>query len=143
MSEFVGWGRPFENEKSGKLGSIMNSLLVAQAPASVIRTSRTNPAAVLRSFIAGASSWAWKKQRSALVVGAELCLAAVAYGSAVFAFAETRGAGWASQVLGATLGVMIFFRLGGLLSVRLYRRSLRHASVPDFISIAKAVGASS
>jgi FlaA1/EpsC-like NDP-sugar epimerase len=122
---------------------MMNSLLVAQVPASAIRTSRTIPAAALRSFVVGASSWAWRTQRSALVLGAELCLAAVAYGLAVFTFAETRGAGWAGQVLWATLGVMIIFRLGGLVSVRLYRRSLRHASVPDFISIVKAVAASS
>jgi FlaA1/EpsC-like NDP-sugar epimerase len=121
----------------------MNSFLVAQAPASAIRTLRTNPAAALQIFVARICSWAWRSQRSALVLGAELFLAAAAYGLAVFAFAETQAAGWASQVLWATLGVMIFFRLGGLASVRLYRRSLRHASVPDFISIVKAVAASS
>ena len=70
-------------------------------------------------------------------------LAAVSYILAVFAFAETRGAGWPEQVLWATLGVMMVFRLGGLASVGLYRRSLRHASVPDFISILQAVVASS
>ena len=68
-----------------------------------------------------------------------MLLAAVSYILAVFAFAETRGAGWAGQVLWATLGVMMVFRLGGLASVGLYRRSLRHASVPDFISILQAV----
>ena len=70
-------------------------------------------------------------------------LAAVSYILAVFAFAETRGTGWPGQVLWATLGVMMVFRLGGLASVGLYRRSLRHASVPDFISILQAVVASS
>jgi FlaA1/EpsC-like NDP-sugar epimerase len=121
----------------------MISISVAQAPARTIETSRTNSTAALRSFAAGASSWAWRTHRTALVLGAELLLAAVAYGLAVFAFAEMREAGWAGQVLWATVGVVIFFRLGGLVSVRLYRRSLRHASVPDFISIVKAIGASS
>jgi len=78
-----------------------------------------------------------------MVLGAELFLAAVSYALAVLALAETRGTGWPGRVLWATLGVMIAFRLGGLASVRLYRRSLRHASVPDFVSILKAVTASS
>lgn len=140
---FFGRIGAFEQNKLGILGSLMNSISVAQAPARSIETSRTSAAAALRSFAAGASGWAWRTQRSTLVLGAELLLAAVAYGLAVFAFAETREAGWAGQVLWATLGVVIFFRLGGLVSVRLYRRSLRHASVPDFISIVKAIGASS
>ena len=140
---FFGRIGAFEQNKLGILGSLMNSISVAQAPARSIETSRTSAAAALRSFAAGASGWAWRTQRSALVLGAELLLAAVAYGLAVFTFAETREAGWAGQVLWATLGVVIFFRLGGLVSVRLYTRSLRHASVPDFISIVKAIGASS
>jgi FlaA1/EpsC-like NDP-sugar epimerase len=140
---FVGRIGSFKNEKLGTLRSLMNSLLVAEAPASAVRTLRTSFGAALRLFVARASGWAWRTQRSVLVLGAELFLAAVAYGMAVFAFAETRGIGWAGQVLWATLNVMIFFRLVALVSVRLYKRSLRHASVPDFISIVKAVGASS
>jgi FlaA1/EpsC-like NDP-sugar epimerase len=121
----------------------MNSLLVTPARARTNWTLRANPATTARLALAGAWGWAWRTQRTVLVLGAELLLAAVSYCLAVFGFAEARGAGWTGQVLWATLGVMISFRLGGLLSVGLYRRSLRHASVPDFISIVKAVTASS
>jgi FlaA1/EpsC-like NDP-sugar epimerase len=121
----------------------MNSLLVAQAPARTNWTLRASPFVTLRFAIARAWNWTWAAHRSALVLGTELFLAAVSYAAAVFAFAEMRGPAWPSNVLRTTLGVMMLFRLGGLASVRLYSRSLRHASVPDFISILKAVGASS
>ncbi|MGD0425867.1 MAG: nucleoside-diphosphate sugar epimerase/dehydratase [Candidatus Acidiferrales bacterium] len=121
----------------------MNSLLVAQAPARTSWTLQANPAASAQFTVARVAGWAWRKHRSALVLGAELFLAAVSYSLAVFAVAETRGVGWPGRALWATLGVMIVFRLGGLVSVQLYRRSLQHASVPDFISIVKAVATSS
>jgi FlaA1/EpsC-like NDP-sugar epimerase len=121
----------------------MNSLLIAPARTKTNWTLRTNPAATVRFALARACGWAWRTQRTALVLSAELFLTATSYCLAVFVFAETRGAGWPGQVLWATLGVMILFRLGGLASVGLYRRSLRDASVPDFISIVKAVTASS
>src|SRR5579863_1701216 len=121
----------------------MNSLLVAQAVERTGWKSGANPAAALQFAFARGCNWAWRTHRSAMVLGAELFLAAVSYALAVLALAETRGTGWPGRVLWATLGVMIAFRLGGLASVRLYRRSLRHASVPDFVSILKAVTASS
>src|SRR5271163_1679911 len=99
----------------------MNSLLVAQAsaPARTGWTLRANPAATLRAAGAHACGWAWRTQRTALVLGAELSLAAGSYILAVFAFAETRGEGWPGRVLWATLGVMMVLRLGGLVSVGL------------------------
>src|SRR5271156_468759 len=121
----------------------MNSIVAAQAQARTIWTLRGDPAASPQFGFARACHWAWRRHRSAIVLGAELFLAAVSYVLAVFALAETRGPGWAGRVLWTTLGLVLMLRLGGLVSVRLYRRSLRYASVPDFISILKAVGGSS
>jgi FlaA1/EpsC-like NDP-sugar epimerase len=89
-------------------------------------------------------TWHWiqRKQKSALILVAELLLAALSYVLAVLALAESRGPFWAGDVLRATLELMIVFRLAALASVRLYQRSLRYASLPDLISIAKAVCAS-
>jgi FlaA1/EpsC-like NDP-sugar epimerase len=133
----------FEDHKTGLLGSLMNSLLVRQAAERTNWKWGANPAATLQFAFARACNWAWRTHRSAMVLGAELLLAAVSYALALFALAETRGVGWSGRILWTSLGAMLVFRLGGLLSVRLYRRSLRHASVPDFISILKAVSASS
>jgi FlaA1/EpsC-like NDP-sugar epimerase len=89
--------------------------------------------------------WKWPARlaRVSLVVVAELALAAISYTLAVCLLAEARGAVWATGVLGQTLGLLVLFRLAALVSVRLYRRSLRHASVADLLAIAKAASASS
>ncbi len=120
---------------------MMNSFSVAQTRTNW--TLRADPTASVRMALARACKWGWRKYRSALVLGAELLLAAISYALAVTVFAETRGTGWVGRVFWTTLGVIVLCRLGGIASVRLYRRSLRHASVPDFISIVKAVAASS
>ena len=86
-------------------------------------------------------SWAWRAHRSAIVIAAELFLAAASYTFATFAWSETRSAFWATQVLSSTLALMVICRFTGLWSVRLYDRSLRSASVPDFISIINAASA--
>jgi FlaA1/EpsC-like NDP-sugar epimerase len=85
----------------------------------------------------------WQTQRSALILAADVALAVISYALAVFSLADSHGRGWPGEVFRTTLGLLIFFRLAGLISVRLYRRSLRHASILDLISIAKAVGFSS
>src|SRR5271168_4723920 len=121
----------------------MNSLLIAQTAERTSWKLGANPAAALQLALARGCNWAWRTHQSAIVLGAELFLAAASYALAVFALAETRGAGWPGRVLWASLGVIMMFRVGGLVSVQLYRRSLRCASVPDFISILKAVTVSS
>src|ERR1700685_1511797 len=81
--------------------------------------------------------------RSVLVLLGEIGLAVASYALAVFILAEGGGAAWAIAVLRATLGILVLFRLAALASVRLYRRSLRYASLLDLISIAKTVSCSS
>jgi FlaA1/EpsC-like NDP-sugar epimerase len=78
----------------------------------------------------------------ALLLGAELALAAISYSLALVALAETRGLRWVGGVLWATLGLLILCRFAALASIRLYRRSLRYASVAEFLSIIKTVSIS-
>jgi FlaA1/EpsC-like NDP-sugar epimerase len=80
-----------------------------------------------------------KLKRFILILGAQLALAAFSYSSAVLLLAESRGTIWALEVLRHTLGIAICCRLGGSLSLGLYRRSLRHASLPDLLAVAQAV----
>jgi FlaA1/EpsC-like NDP-sugar epimerase len=77
------------------------------------------------------------------VLIAEIALAAVSYALAVSILAGAGGAPWTVAVLRSTLGILALFRLAALASVRLYRRSLRYASLLDLISIAKVVSYSS
>ncbi len=78
-------------------------------------------------------------KRSALVLCAHLVLAALSYSSAVFLSAQMRGPLWAMEVLRYTLAFAVFSRLAASFSLRLYRRSFRHSSLPDALAIAKAV----
>jgi FlaA1/EpsC-like NDP-sugar epimerase len=121
----------------------MNTFLVAEPPVEKLWDLRTAPASFLHATFARAADAVWSAHRSLLVLGAELFLAAVSYTFAVFAFAEARGNGWPRQVLLTTLGLILVARLAALVSTRLYGRSLRHAGIPDLISIAKAVSLSS
>ena len=95
-------------------------------------------AALLRSW-----QWAAGARKFLLVLVSEIVLAVASYVLAVSAMGETRQPAWTVNVLAATLGLLIVFRFGALASVRLYRRSLRYASIPDLVSIAKAVTGSS
>lgn len=74
---------------------------------------------------------------------AEIGLAAASYSLAVSLLAGAGGAPWTTGVLRSTLGILLLFRLAALASVRLYRRSLRYASLLDLISIAKVASCSS
>lgn len=100
-------------------------------------------ASSLSSTLGRAAGSVWSALRSLLVVGAELFLATVSYTFSVYAFAEGRPPGWPRQAILTTFGVVLAVRLAALLSSRLYSRSLRHAGIPDLISIGKAVAASS
>lgn len=88
-------------------------------------------------------SWAAGAQKFLLVFVSEILLAVSSYVLAVSAMGETRSPAWTVNALAGTLGLLVAFRFGALASVRLYRRSLRYASIPDLISIAKAVTGSS
>ena len=81
--------------------------------------------------------------RAGLVLMAEIGLAAVSYSLAVSLLAGAGGLSWTIEVLRSTLGILILFRLAALASVRLYRRSLRYASLLDLISISKVAAFSS
>ena len=82
-----------------------------------------------------AVDWIWRRNRSFIVLAAELGSAAGLFALAVFALSETRGELWPRQVFSATLGLLLICRFAGLWSVRLYSRTLCSASIPDFISI--------
>ena len=84
-----------------------------------------------------------ERARTPLVLGAEILLGALSYALAVWTVGENRGASWTANVLVATLGIVVLARLAASLSVELYRRSLRYASLADLISIIKVVTASS
>jgi FlaA1/EpsC-like NDP-sugar epimerase len=107
----------------------MNTFTVTNSYASKI--------AFWRSRFPGTPSTAWKKSQSLIVLTADVVLACISYAVAVSAFAESRGNTWLNQVMWTTLGPVITFRLAALLSVRLHRRSFRHAGVPELIAIAK------
>lgn len=83
--------------------------------------------------------WASAARRFLLVLLTEIFLAAVSYIVAVWALADARESGWFLQVVFSTIPLLLLCRFAGLASVRLYRRSLLYASIPDLISIAKAV----
>ena len=101
-----------------------------------------NKFSLTRAIQAGASAalkWASAARRFLLVLVSEILLAAASYVLAVLALADTRESGWALRVISATIVLLLLCRFAGLASVRLYRRSLLYASIPDLISIAKAV----
>jgi len=77
----------------------------------------------------------WHVHRSVLVLAAEVLLAATSYAFAVSAFSDGHGEIWVGEVLSSTLALLLICRLAGLWSARLYARSLRSASIPDFLSI--------
>jgi hypothetical protein len=134
---FYGTGQ-FQNTKKLKWGSLMHSLSVGQVTRNIFPVWQRE-----RASTHLIKKWAPRSARISLVVAAELALAALSYALAVHVQAEARGAAWSNDVIRKTLGLLILFRLGALISVRLYRRSLRYASVPDLLAIAKAVTISS
>ena len=79
----------------------------------------------------------------ALVLVAEVSLAALSYGLVLLLFGQQRGIHAAIEIYALTAVFAIAFRLAATMSAQLYRRSLRYASALDVISIAKAVSMSS
>jgi FlaA1/EpsC-like NDP-sugar epimerase len=89
------------------------------------------------AWVAKAAAKAGSAHRSLLILGCESMLAAVSYAFAVYLLSDTQEAGWAFKTLRATLAFLILFRVAGLVSVGLHRRSLRYACIPDLLSIGK------
>jgi FlaA1/EpsC-like NDP-sugar epimerase len=89
--------------------------------------------------------WKWdlKRRRPAVVLVAEIFLAACSYALALCLLADGRSGSWVWNVLRATLPWLIAARLLASLIARLYRRSLHYASMLDLISVTKAISASS
>src|ERR1700722_5603193 len=112
-----------------KWGSLMSSASIEQASREQFWPAQGGVATLSRGI-----DWIWRNHRSAIVLTAEVFLAAAA-----FSFATVILSGSPSDLLTvrllAGLGLLLIFRLVGLTSVRLYSRSLRSASIPDLISI--------
>lgn len=89
--------------------------------------------------------WNWIRPavRSGAVMAAETVIAAFTYCTAIFVLAEARAPSWPLIVIKSTLAILILIRAGVLVSMGLYRRSLRYAGIADVISIAKAATLSS
>ena len=79
----------------------------------------------------------WSAHRSLLVLGSQSILAVASYSFAVYVLSDTQETGWSFKTLRATLAFLILFRVAGLATVGLYRRSMRYACIPDLISIGK------
>ena len=80
---------------------------------------------------------AWCAHRSWMVLFVEIALAATSYCLAICILSETHERGWASDILLSTLGFLILVRSVGLVMSGLRHRSLKHACIPDLISISK------
>ena len=85
----------------------------------------------------------WRARRPAVVLLAEVLLAAFSYVLAVCLLADARRTEWIKDVSRLTLPCVIVFRLSASLLVKLYRRSLHYASMLDLVSMTKAISASS
>lgn len=85
----------------------------------------------------------WGAYRSALVIAAEITLAAASYVIAVFVASENHPAGWSKQIVIGSIVFLLVARGAVLLGAGLYRRSLRHSSISDVLSIVKIVALSS
>ncbi len=96
-----------------------------------------------RASVSRGIDWTWRNYRSAIVLAAELLLAAGAFTTATVVLADSRPDLLTWRFLAAGLGLLLASRAAGLASVRLYRRSLRSASIPDLISIVGVATATS
>lgn len=87
--------------------------------------------------------WFAQLHRRAVVLFSELSLAVISYTLSVTILQEEKDPRWAFGILVKTVVWVVAFRFLGLLALGLYRRSLRHASIPDLISICETVSLSS
>jgi FlaA1/EpsC-like NDP-sugar epimerase len=80
-----------------------------------------------------------KKRARIAIAGADLVLAMLSYWVAVNLFRDIRGQVWATEVLSATLGILLACRLVGLLSAGLPRTSLLYPSSSDVLRVIRGV----
>jgi FlaA1/EpsC-like NDP-sugar epimerase len=106
---------------------------------SIARTAKLQDWIFARSaaWATNVAAKTWLAHRSLLVLGSESILAVASYSFAVCMLSDTQEAGSAFKVLRITLAFLFLFRVAGLATVGLYRRSLRYACIPDLISIGK------
>ena len=116
----------------------MESLNVGQAT-----RAKSSWGTARHAGLAGLARRAVESHQTMMVLAAEVGLAVLSYALAVFAISEASGRESVGDVLRLTIGPLVLLRLGALVSVQLYRRSLRYANLLDLISIAKAVSISS
>ena len=116
-------------------------MVIRMSTLSIGQTARPRDRTLEKLVARGAylAKLAWRAHRSFLVLCAEIVIAAASYFLAIYVLSETHDPGWAAQIVRATFGFLILFRLAGLVIAGLYRRSLRYASIPDLISICKIV----
>jgi hypothetical protein len=85
---------------------------------------------------------AWLVRKCVAVFVVEIALAALSYALAVCIIQEEEGKQWALRILAQTLPYLLAFRLASLFCFGLFKRSFRYASIPDLISVSKAVSLS-
>jgi FlaA1/EpsC-like NDP-sugar epimerase len=115
-----------------------------QSP-SLGRATRENfqPSLAARASLPHLWEWSWQARPPALVLLAEISLAACSYALALCLLADGRSGAWVWDVLRVTLPWLIAARLSASLIVRLYRRSLEYANMLDLVSMARTISASS
>ena len=80
-----------------------------------------------------------KNRARIAIAGADLLLGMMSYWVAVNLFRDIRGQIWATEVLSATLGILLACRLVGLLSAGLPGTSLRYPSSSDVLRVIRGV----
>ncbi len=86
---------------------------------------------------------AWQWRHHVLVLCVEGMLTGFAYVFSAALLSEVRGADWTWRILPLTLPWLVGLRVLSFLLLGSYRFSLRVASIPEFIGIAKAISLSS
>lgn len=116
----------------------MQTLSVRQATRAEFAATHSQPGQILEFWFRVSHAY-----KSAVVLSAEIALAAASYTLALLAVTQERGSTWFLQSLAQTLGLLILFRFAAAMAARLYRRSLRYASALDLVLILKSVVSSS
>jgi FlaA1/EpsC-like NDP-sugar epimerase len=101
------------------------------------------PPLAARALLPGFGEWNWQARPPALVLLAEIFLAACSYALALCLLADGRSGSWIWNVLRVTLPWLIAARLSASLAAKLYRRSLNYASMLDLVSMTKTISVSS
>jgi FlaA1/EpsC-like NDP-sugar epimerase len=113
------------------------------SPTTTIESTQNEPQAAAAQARLGAFerfiAWLRKHQLQIAIAGADLALAMVSYWVAVNLFRDIRGQLWSTEVLSATLGILLGCRLLGLLGSGLPSTSLRYPSSSDVLRVIRGV----